>query len=165
MHAYGLVNKEKLCARSRTYHIENKEKLCAQKRARLAANKEEAKTKNHAYYHENKGALNRKHRAYYQAHKEKATAYERARRLANPAKDLDRTHKRRAEKIGAFVESVKRSIVFARDEGFCGICYTKVDPDDWHLDHVVPFARGGLHSYDNVQVSHPTCNLAKGAKL
>jgi 5-methylcytosine-specific restriction endonuclease McrA len=34
---------------------------------------------------------------------------------------------------------------------------------DWHLDHVVPLAAGGDHSYANTQVSYSACNLAKGA--
>jgi 5-methylcytosine-specific restriction endonuclease McrA len=35
----------------------------------------------------------------------------------------------------------------------------------WHLDHIVPIARGGGHTWENVAVSHATCNIRKGAKL
>jgi 5-methylcytosine-specific restriction endonuclease McrA len=34
-----------------------------------------------------------------------------------------------------------------------------------HLDHIVPLARGGEHSYANTQPAHPTCNRRKGAKV
>lgn len=33
------------------------------------------------------------------------------------------------------------------------------------LDHVVPLARGGEHSYRNVKLAHPLCNSRKGAKV
>ena len=55
--------------------------------------------------------------------------------------------------------------MFKRDKGRCGICRKKVDPADWHLDHIVPLSRGGEHSYANVQVTHPFCNESKGTKL
>jgi 5-methylcytosine-specific restriction endonuclease McrA len=51
--------------------------------------------------------------------------------------------------------------VFKRDRGLCGVCLEPVDPANWHLDHVRPISRGGLHCYANVQVSHPRCNLKK----
>jgi 5-methylcytosine-specific restriction endonuclease McrA len=35
----------------------------------------------------------------------------------------------------------------------------------WDLDHVIPLSKGGEHSYDNVQVTHPSCNRKKGAKV
>jgi 5-methylcytosine-specific restriction endonuclease McrA len=73
-------------------------------------------------------------------------------------------HRRRARKLKAFVEDVDLAVVFTRDKGICGICSLPVDPDNWHLDHVVPLARGGEHSYENTQVSHPSCNQQKGAR-
>jgi hypothetical protein len=41
----------------------------------------------------------------------------------------------------------------------------RVDPSDWHLDHIVPISRGGTHEPANVQVSHPRCNQSKAAKI
>lgn len=45
------------------------------------------------------------------------------------------------------------------------ICRVPADPCDWHLDHVVPLAGGGEHSYANTAVSHPICNRKKGSKV
>lgn len=95
----------------------------------------------------------------------------RDRRRARSAEDeqfragiCDRAAVRRARKRGAFVERVYRRVVWRRDGGVCGICGLAADPAGWHLDHVVPLALGGEHSYANVQVSHPSCNLAKGGR-
>jgi 5-methylcytosine-specific restriction endonuclease McrA len=35
---------------------------------------------------------------------------------------------------------------------------------DFHIDHIVALARGGLHEARNLCISCPTCNLSKGAK-
>jgi 5-methylcytosine-specific restriction endonuclease McrA len=72
--------------------------------------------------------------------------------------------KRRALKRGAFVENVDPQIVYARDGGICGICRESAAPDSFEIDHIVPLARGGEHSYANTQVAHPTCNRRKSAK-
>jgi 5-methylcytosine-specific restriction endonuclease McrA len=59
---------------------------------------------------------------------------------------------------------VRRLVVLERDDGICGLCGHDVDPFDFHVDHVVPLSAGGTHSYANVQVAHPFCNMAKGAR-
>jgi len=73
---------------------------------------------------------------------------------------------RRARKAGTFVETIDASFVFDRDDGICGICGESVARnEEWHIDHVVPLARGGAHSYANVQLAHAMCNIKKGARL
>lgn len=71
---------------------------------------------------------------------------------------------RRARKRDALVEVVHRSVVWERDEGVCHICQHPADESNWHLEHVIPLAQGGEHSYGNVAVSHPKCNLRKGSR-
>lgn len=67
---------------------------------------------------------------------------------------------RRARLLDAFVEHVDRDVVFQRDGGTCGICGLLIDgPMD--VDHVVPLALGGEHSYANVRASHMACNRAR----
>lgn len=73
---------------------------------------------------------------------------------------------RRARKKAVFVEVVDPMVVFQRDKGICGICMKHVDINSkWHIDHVIPIARGGVHSYANVQLAHALCNLSKHAKM
>jgi 5-methylcytosine-specific restriction endonuclease McrA len=71
----------------------------------------------------------------------------------------------RALRHGVPRERVRRLLVWARDEGWCYLCGYACDPNDWHLDHVVPHTDGGSHTYDNVAVTHPACNRAKGGKV
>ena len=73
---------------------------------------------------------------------------------------------RRAIQRGAFAEHVDPSVVFSRAKGICGICHKVIIvTDKWHVDHIEPLAKGGAHSYDNVQPAHAACNISKGAKL
>lgn len=75
----------------------------------------------------------------------------------------EEAQRRNARIKAKFVENVKGDVLFARDNGICGICSNPVDPARWEIDHVVPISRGGEHSYANTQVSHPTCNRRKWA--
>jgi 5-methylcytosine-specific restriction endonuclease McrA len=75
------------------------------------------------------------------------------------------SHRRhRARNRNAFVETVDPLVVLERGDNVCGICGGDVDPGDFHIDHIVPLARGGLHNYENTQPAHPRCNWAKSAR-
>jgi len=45
----------------------------------------------------------------------------------------------------------------------CWWCMKKLE--SYHIDHVIPLAKGGEHSPRNIVISCPTCNMRKGAKL
>lgn len=78
----------------------------------------------------------------------------------------------RALDRGSFdFEVIHIPTVMERDGWRCHICGDEVDRTVTHgldrssLDHVVPLARGGSHTYDNVRASHWRCNHSKGARL
>lgn len=77
----------------------------------------------------------------------------------------EKSVKRRALESRQFVEYIDRWSVYSEEKGLCGICGDPVEVDAFHLDHIVPLSRGGLHERANVHVAHPVCNLSKGAKL
>jgi 5-methylcytosine-specific restriction endonuclease McrA len=56
---------------------------------------------------------------------------------------------------------IDRQSVLERGDFTCGIC---LDPivGEWHMDHIIPVSKNGKHCYDNIQPSHPVCNLLKG---
>lgn len=80
-------------------------------------------------------------------------------------------HRKRAAKYGVQYEPIKASKVYERDGWVCGICKEPVDQTLEYphlmyasLDHIIPMALGGPHTYENVQLAHFICNSMKGAK-
>lgn len=45
----------------------------------------------------------------------------------------------------------------------CAYCRSSLRTE-YHVDHIIPLARGGEHSRANIQATCPKCNLQKGAK-
>ena len=92
-----------------------------------------------------------------------ASTRDAARYAANPGKVIERVTARARGIV--VVEHVNRSVVYARDGGRCQLCgWGPVDPARFDLDHVLPVSKGGVHSYANIQLTHPWCNDSKGAK-
>ncbi len=70
-------------------------------------------------------------------------------------------------------------MLYRRDNGVCWLCKTECDWNDYRtterafiagetypsIDHVIPLAKGGSHSWANVKLAHRGCNTAKGARL
>jgi hypothetical protein len=84
---------------------------------------------------------------------------EAARRL-----NVEAAYIRRCRMAGVIVHRFRRDSVFVRDKGLCAYCRLGLDPQNWHLDHVVPIARGGGHTRENCVAACPTCNMKKGAR-
>ena len=103
-------------------------------------------------------------RAYYEANRERIKASRRQYHQDHPEVARRNTEQRRALKRNAFVENVDPLIRLELDDGVCGICESDVDPLNFHVDHVIPLALGGEHSYANTQTAHPGCNLVKGVR-
>lgn len=83
-----------------------------------------------------------------------------------------RSYKSRAQKYGVYYDpSVTREAVIERDNMVCQICGKTCDPNDksWGcsgpdyptLDHIIPLAKGGSHTWGNVQCACGMCNSTK----
>jgi 5-methylcytosine-specific restriction endonuclease McrA len=84
------------------------------------------------------------------------------------SRQADKRHRRRARARAAFVETVRRAEIFARDEYRCLLCGGALamaecvpHPLAPTIDHVLPLARGGAHAPWNVQAAHFLCNSRK----
>jgi len=74
--------------------------------------------------------------------------------------------KRRALRKGISDETVNvKSItaLFEKQEGKCNLC--KILLSNYHIDHIYPISRGGIHSITNIQILCPLCNDRKAAKI
>lgn len=49
-------------------------------------------------------------------------------------------------------------------KGKCSICKTKLKTTGYHIDHIIPSARGGKNEDSNIQLTCPKCNLKKNSK-
>lgn len=80
--------------------------------------------------------------------------------------------RRRARLAAATDGTVETADVFALFGWTCHLCHDEIDPAVKHpdpmsasVDHVIPLARGGSHSVQNVRPAHLSCNLRKGARV
>lgn len=69
--------------------------------------------------------------------------------------------------------------LYERDNGVCWLCGKNCDWSDYEIvdetfvagnqypsiDHVIPLAKGGTHTWDNVKLAHRICNSIKSDKL
>jgi 5-methylcytosine-specific restriction endonuclease McrA len=79
--------------------------------------------------------------------------------------EMDRARQRRAKLRGAaMVETIHNQRIFERDGWICQLCFKPVTPDDASIDHVIPVAEGGNHTYQNLVTTHLSCNQRKGAR-
>ena len=73
-------------------------------------------------------------------------------------------HRRRARKLNTQTGPVDYDLLILESNGLCGICRQPIDHKaEW--DHIIPLARGGSHTQDNLQLAHPSCNRKKNRKL
>lgn len=80
-------------------------------------------------------------------------------------------HERRCRKVGVKFTPIAPKDIFERDGYLCHLCLSPCDstatwPDPLAptLDHVIPLARGGGHTEENLRCAHWMCNQKKAAK-
>ena len=57
----------------------------------------------------------------------------------------------------------ERIIIWRRDNESCQMCKNKIELDDMHADHILPYSKGGETTLDNAQTLCKLCNTKKGA--
>lgn len=63
-----------------------------------------------------------------------------------------------------YFSKAERRVLFDLAGGRCAICGELLG-EDFHADHIVPYARGGVTDVANGQVVCASCNYAKGANM
>ena len=132
-----------------------------------------------------KELLNKKNKEWRHKNREHANAYQRNLRKNNPRflELHNATSRRRRARIrNQGFEFYTDTDVINKYGTKCHLCSQEIDlnaprqakkkgplSEGWekalHIDHVIPIARGGSDTLDNVRPAHAFCNLSKGAKI
>lgn len=83
----------------------------------------------------------------------------------NPLRRAELGMRRRARKLNVAYEEISYSKILQSYGYNCHICGGMIDPHDLEFDHVIPLARGGKHSEENIKPSHRVCNRRKKDRL
>lgn len=86
---------------------------------------------------------------------------------ANPESVRRNAARYRARKLDALIHDVPEIMVWEFNPagpGCCNYCACELSFKDrraWHIDHVIPLARGGMHEIGNLVIACASCNLRK----
>lgn len=163
--AHYRENREHVCKRVAAWRIGREDHIAQYMVNYSAANKSRIS----AYKAENRERLAKREAEYKAENRERIAAQKAAYRLANPDKRSADERNRRARKRNAegrhTADDVAR--IFENQRGLCANCHAKLfksGKQKFHVDHIVPLARGGSNWPDNLQCLCPSCNMAKKAK-
>lgn len=144
-----------------------------------SANKDEVQAKNRKWAAANKAQVSENSRRWRTENPERARELKAQWRKANPEKDRAQSAKqyrrhperyrarkalRRAREVNAAVPLTPEQK--AKIAGFYAQARAmgRLMGEPYHVDHIKPLAKGGLHHPDNLQVLRGIDNLKKGAK-
>jgi 5-methylcytosine-specific restriction endonuclease McrA len=131
--------------RLRAYWVANKDKLQAQRRARRRADPDKSRAEVRKWFAANPGVVQRWRKANPEAYR--AQVQTRHARVANAE------GRHTADELKA---------LFQRQRGRCAYC-SKSIRNGYHVDHIIPLARGGSNWISNIALACAKCNLTKSA--
>lgn len=153
------------------YYDANPEKYRAQAREYGQIHAEENHARRRRWGGANRQYCLQYNREYNTAHREEKRQGYRARRMNMSPDDRKAFYARhnftrRARQIGApRTETIDRQAIIERDKWTCYLCGQICTHQNVTLDHVIPLARGGSHTTDNLCVACSPCNTKKGVKM
>jgi 5-methylcytosine-specific restriction endonuclease McrA len=108
----------------------------------------------------NREKLRANHNRWVAANPEK---YQECQENRDPIKQRVNSQNRMNRKSGGRItaDAIKR--LFDFQKGKCACCGEPLG-DDYHVDHITPLSKGGLHENTNIQLLKSKCNLSKHAK-
>lgn len=144
-------------------YYKTRERQIASATAWAASNKERRRVADSIRHASNYKERSEKLRAWYKDNSEKAKANSRAWKLDNPEANRIIHQNRRSRSNGGALSKGLINQLFKLQRGKCPCC-SKPLGDDYHLDHKMPLALGGLNTDDNMQLLRAVCNMQKHSK-
>ncbi len=125
-------------------------------------NKEVKKILSSKNYYENVDAIKLRHAEWNKNNPERLKELHRAKKKANPGKYASYTAKHRAKKLNQTPPNADFTLIeeFYKEARHL----TDTTGNQYHVDHIKPLDKGGLHHQDNLQVITAEENLRKGNK-
>lgn len=95
------------------------------------------------------------------------------RKWTNRLKEKKRSIRtKRAKNNGEYDTSITLAKLYKRDNGVCYLCGKHLTLTDNYnrpyaptIDHIIPIAKGGTNTWDNVKLACRNCNVKKGTKI
>lgn len=63
------------------------------------------------------------------------------------------------------VRTARRRLIIERDDWTCYLCSKKLTYSEIHIDHLVPYSRGGSSDSSNLSVACAFCNISRGNRI
>jgi len=156
-------------AKKKAHYDANRDALLATARQRYAANPDLWKMRTKAYRVANPDTVRTAVVAWCKVNAVHLRAvkakWQREDYKRNPERYKEIQGRRRAQKLRMQTERIDLKRILRESHGLCGICRKPLDLFGIDFDHIVPLARGGTHTTDNIQATHSYCNQVKGAKV
>lgn len=164
--AYRKANPEKGRANANRHRERNPERCRERARRLYAMNPEKALQASNAWKRANPQKNKEITEQWREKNRERTRQYAADWKRANP--DIARTHNlnRRARKksAGGNLSAGLDERLFKLQRGKCACGCKQPLGDDYHRDHIMPFALGGSNTDDNIQLLRARCNLQKNKK-
>ena len=165
--AYYLANREKRLAYQMEWNNANKDKAKINSDKWRAENRENERLRALEFRRHNPQLAKQIHLNYRNRNRDKINARDARRRKDRPELSRLYASKRRARKIAAggshTIEDIEKLLRVQKHRCANPRCRKSIRKK-YHVDHVIPLARGGSDDKTNLQLLCIPCNLIKGAK-
>jgi hypothetical protein len=144
------------------YRKDNKERITEVKKAWYKRNKERVLAKNKKYAQDNREKNNQYKADWKKRNREQHLAQGKEYKKANKDKYSAYEAKRRALKFRATIRLTELDKFVISEMYNLAQLRTEQTGFQWHVDHIVPLTKGGLHKPTNLQVVPGSWNESKG---